>query len=67
MIEPLDIWRGAKVMVDQHGDQAPIECALKADEMLDRGDVDGQAVWLAIRRAAQSLIENGPPTDISNA
>jgi hypothetical protein len=49
------------------GDQARLECALKADEMLERGDADGQAVWLAIRRAAKSPIENGSPSDIDDA
>jgi hypothetical protein len=66
-LEPIDIWRSAKLMVNEHGQAAPLECALKADEMLDRGDIDGQAVWLAIRRAAKSLLENGPPADIQNS
>jgi hypothetical protein len=66
-LEPLDIWRGAKVMVEKHGDQAPLECAMMADKMLDHGDLDGQAVWLAIRRAVKSLLEHGPPTDIDKA
>jgi len=63
-IEPIDIWRAARLMVKRHGEVAPIECALKADEFLDRGDVDGQALWLAIRRAAKALLENGVPPDI---
>ena len=66
-MEPIDIWRSAKAMVDRHGDQAPLECALKADVFLDEGDLDGQRLWLAIRRAAHSLLENGPPSDISNS
>lgn len=66
-MEPIDIWRSAKVMVDEHGDLAPLECALKADAFLDDGDEDGRRLCLAIRRAAQSLLESGPPSDISNA
>jgi len=34
---------------------------------LKDGDPAGQRIWIAIRRAAISLIENGSPTDIDNA
>jgi hypothetical protein len=66
MVEPLDIWRAAKEMVKHYGDLAVIECAMRVDDMNDRGDTEGEAVWKAIRRAAKSLIEDGPPTDVSN-
>jgi len=66
-IAPIDIWRAAKLMVKRHGAMATIECALKADAMLEAGDRGGQAVWLAIRRAARSLLESDPPTDIPAA
>jgi hypothetical protein len=62
--EPTDIWHAAQAMVRQHGNLAPIECSIKADEMHERGDSDGEAVWLAIRKVAQSLLEFGPPADI---
>jgi hypothetical protein len=64
MVEPIDIWRAARLMVKEHGPMAPLECAMKADERSDDGDADGEKVWLAIRRAAKSLLENGAPTDI---
>jgi hypothetical protein len=66
-MEPIDIWRAAREMVKQHGGMAPIECARVADGMLDRGDIEGQSVWLAIQRAAKSLLENRSPADASNA
>jgi hypothetical protein len=65
-VEPLDIWRVAKLMLDKHSDEAPLQCALKADAFLENGDTDGQRLWLAIRRAARSLLQNGQPTDIQN-
>jgi hypothetical protein len=34
----LDIWR----LIQQHGDDAVIEAAMRADELLERGDLDGQ-------------------------
>ncbi len=39
-----------------HGADALIEAALKADELLDAGDLDGQAVWMRIRKAVLELL-----------
>ncbi len=41
MIPDLDIYRSANVLVKQHGQDAPIEAAMRADTMLDNGDLDG--------------------------
>jgi hypothetical protein len=38
MIEPIDIWRSAKLMVDQHGQFARRECRRRADELSGYGD-----------------------------
>ncbi len=46
-----DVFRSAILIVQQHGAEAPIEAAMRADAMLDRGDLDGQRVWLRILRA----------------
>ena len=35
MIPDLDIYRSAQVLVKQHGQDAPIEAAMRADAMLD--------------------------------
>ncbi|MDQ7251025.1 hypothetical protein [Dongia sedimenti] len=63
-MEPIDISRSSKLMVDQHGIFAPQECRRRADELAAADDAEGEAVWEAIRRAAESLLENGPPQDI---
>jgi hypothetical protein len=39
----------------EHGADAEIVSARRADEMLERGDHDGQLVWLRIRRAIVEL------------
>ncbi len=39
----------------QHGDDAPIEAAMRADAMLEAGDLDGAAVWKRILRAVEEL------------
>ena len=58
-VADLDIYRSAKLLIDQHGADALIEAALKADELLDSGDLDGQAVWLRIRKAVLELLKPG--------
>ncbi len=41
MIPDLDIYRSANLLVKQHGDDAPIEAAMRADEVLEMGEVEG--------------------------
>ena len=49
MVPTLDIYRSANILVKQHGTEAPIHAPMKADAMLEKGDLDGQRVWLRIR------------------
>lgn len=60
MIFDPDIYRTAKLLVDQHGEDAPIEAALKADAMLEKADMDGRAVWLRILAAVETLLAEAP-------
>ena len=46
---------------EQHGDKAPIHAAMKADEMLEAGDMDGKAVWVRIMKAVEELLSGKPP------
>ena len=45
MIPDLDIYRSARALVQQHGPDAPIPAAMRADELLEAGDLDGYTVW----------------------
>ncbi len=60
MIRDRDIWRSANVLVKQHGADAPIQAAMRADAMLDEGDLDGYAVWRRILRAVEELQGSEP-------
>ncbi len=62
MTSDLDIYRSAQVLVKQHGLDAPIHAAMRADAMLDKGDLDGCAAWKRILRAVEELqgVEPGP-------
>ncbi len=55
MIPDLDIFRAANALVKRHGQDAPIETAMRADAMLEKGDPEGYAVWKRILRAVGEL------------
>ncbi len=55
VIPDLDIYRSANLLVQQHGEDAPIEAAVRADAMLEAGDLDGHAVWKRVLRAVGEL------------
>ena len=54
MYDP-DIFRAAKMLIDPHGEDAPIRAAQRADELADEGDLDGAAVWRRILEAIDEL------------
>ncbi len=60
MNSDLDVYRSAKLLIDQHGDEAPIHAAMRVDELLDAGDLDGVAVWRRIIRAIEELQRKEP-------
>ena len=55
MPDELDIYRSAKLLIDRYGKDASLHCARRADEMLNKGDLDGFAVWRLIKRAVDEL------------
>ena len=67
MIPDLDIYRSAQTLVKHHGQDAPIHAAMRADAMLDKGDLDGYAVWKRILRAVEELqrVEPGPGAQVN--
>ncbi len=60
MIPDLDIYRTAQVLVKRHGEDAPIHAAMRADAMLEKGDLGGYAVWKRILRAVGELMRASP-------
>lgn len=51
MTSDLDVWRSAHVLIRQHGRNAALIAAQRADELLAAGDIEGQSVWKRIRAA----------------
>ena len=50
MTSIIDIYQTANELIKQHGDDAPIPAAMRAGELLEAGDMDGQGVWKRILR-----------------
>ena len=61
MTSDLDIYRSANELIEQHGDDAPIHAAMRADELMETGDMDGRAVWLRIVKAIAELLSKERP------
>ena len=55
----LDIFRSARLIVRQHGQDAVHEAARRSDALRDKGDLDGQATWLRVRKAVLELLKPG--------
>ncbi len=56
MLTDLDIYRTANILVRQPGQDAPIHAAMRADELLEKRDLDGYAVWKKIVKAGQESL-----------
>lgn len=54
-MDDIDIYRSAKLYIDQHGVNASAHAAMKADAMLAHGDLDGFNVWMRIGRAIEDI------------
>ena len=55
MISDLDIYRAAMLLVDQHGEGAPVWAAERADELFQDGDIEGATIWRMIVTAIEEL------------
>ncbi len=63
MTSDLDIYRSANELIKQHGEAADIEAAMRADECLAAGDMEGEAVWIRIVKAVEELQSEERPDD----
>jgi hypothetical protein len=56
VIDDPDIFRAAKLLIDQHGGAAPIRAVERAEQLAEEGDLDGVAVWRRILEAIDELM-----------
>ncbi len=61
VIDDIDIYRAAKLLVDRYGDSATVEAMKRADTLAAQGDAAGRVVWLRILEAIEKL-QSAEPT-----
>ena len=61
-MDDIDIYRSAKLYIDQYGVDASVHAAMTADAMLARGDLEGYQVWMRIGRAIEEMQATGGGT-----
>jgi hypothetical protein len=55
VVDDPDISRPAKLMIDQHGEEAVLQAAQRADKLLEDGDLEGSVIWRRIAAAIEEL------------
>jgi hypothetical protein len=60
MTSDLDIYRTASVLIREHGDEADLVAAQRADSFLEAGDVDGQIIWKRVLKAIKEIRRQEP-------
>jgi len=56
-----EIFRTANLLVQEYGEMAPVGANIRADQLAERGDKSGRAVWLKIASAAEDLLSDHRP------
>lgn len=60
MTSDLDIYRTASVLIREHGDEASLVAAQRADSFLEAGDIGGLAIWKRVLRAIREIQREEP-------
>ncbi len=60
MTSEIDIYRTASVLIREHGEDAALEAAQRADAMLEKGAIDGQRVWKLVLAAVKEIQRQEP-------
>lgn len=55
-MDDIEIYQSAKLYIDQFGDKAAIHKAMRVDELIVEGDVQGVAAWKRIMRAIKEML-----------
>jgi hypothetical protein len=66
IILDIDVYRAAKLLIDQHGDEAVLHAVGRADFPVEEGDFEGAAVWRTILGAIKELQRAREPDEAVN-
>lgn len=64
MVSAWEQWAVANHYVTKHGEDAPLQFAMRADELLKRGDLAGSRTFIAIMKKSEELLTM--PTGLLN-
>jgi hypothetical protein len=54
-VKDIDIWRAAEQMRKLYGADAAIHSAMRADKLMDQGDIEGFDMWKRVVDAVSEL------------
>jgi len=60
MIDAVDTWRAARILITQHGADAAIVASRRAEALRAEDDVEGERVFKMIRAAVHELQRSKP-------
>ena len=60
MTSDFDIYRSASVIIERYGEDAPIHAAMRADAMLESGDLEGSAASKRLLRVVEDIQRKTP-------
>ncbi len=55
-------YRSANILIDQHGEDAPIFAAMQADKRAAAGYMEGRRVWMRVIGAIKELLDQKLPS-----
>jgi hypothetical protein len=64
--DALDIFRAAKLVIDNHGEDASLYAAARTAVLAGEGDAEGAAIWRRITVAVEELQRERRPGEAVN-
>jgi hypothetical protein len=65
LVAEIDIWRTASLLIKAHGENAWAEAAGQADDMIAKGDTEGEAVWKRVLAAIRDMQREAPERSLN--
>jgi hypothetical protein len=56
-----EIFETAYLLIKTYGEMAPNGAKIKADHLKNKGDTQGQKIWLRIARATENILDEKLP------
>jgi hypothetical protein len=56
-----EIYRTANLLIEEYGEMAAPAAFIRADQLLERGDMPGRRVWLRIAKVTEDLMTGRVP------